>query len=184
MKWFICSGKNVCLALFLRIFVPNKISCIWTVRMFSTQKWLKSSMIFWMRRQKNYVQLRNNFSQFENVFQYVYSNFYPEVYCATERRSFDLKSTFHIVFKAYKDKKSSIFWKKSSKLSSREEWNLHVWTKTEKIVKERMEQCKIKKKDVAKKVSSWKKEKSGAGQNNQKANMGQVERTQQKFYGR
>ena len=46
-----------------------------------------------------------------------------------------------------------------------------------------MEQCKIKKKDVAKKITSWKKEKSGAGQKNQKANMGQVERTQQKFYG-
>ena len=30
---------------------------------------------------------------------------YPEVYCSTERRSFDLRSTFHLVFKTYKDKK-------------------------------------------------------------------------------
>ena len=28
---------------------------------------------------------------------------YPEVYCTTERKSFDLKSTFQIVFKTYKD---------------------------------------------------------------------------------
>ena len=30
--------------------------------------------------EKNYVQLRNNLSQFKNVFQYVYSNVYLEVY--------------------------------------------------------------------------------------------------------
>ena len=32
-----------------------------------------------------------------------------------------------------------------------------------------MEECKIKKKDVAKKISSWKKEKSGAGQKKEKS---------------
>ena len=31
---------------------------------------------------------------------------YPEIHCSTERRGFDLKSTFHIVFKTCKDKKS------------------------------------------------------------------------------
>ena len=30
---------------------------------------------------------------------------FPEIHCATERREFDLKCTFHIVFKTYKDKK-------------------------------------------------------------------------------
>ena len=29
----------------------------------------------------------------------------PEVYCSTERRGFDLRNTFHLVFKTYKDKK-------------------------------------------------------------------------------
>ena len=38
------------------------------------------------------------------TFQYVYSNFYPEIYCSTERRGFDLKSNFRIIFKTYKDK--------------------------------------------------------------------------------
>ena len=30
---------------------------------------------------------------------------YPEVYCSTDRRGLDLRSTFHLVFKTYKDKK-------------------------------------------------------------------------------
>ena len=54
--------------------------------------------------EKNCVLLRNNLSLRKKIFQYVYSNVFPEVYCATERRGFDLKSTFHIVFKTYKDK--------------------------------------------------------------------------------
>ena len=37
--------------------------------------------------------------------QYVYSNLYPEVDWVTERRDFDLKSMFQLVFKTYKDKK-------------------------------------------------------------------------------
>ena len=48
--------------------------------------------------EKSYVLLRNNLSQFKNFFQYVYFNVYPEIYCSTERRGFDLKSSFHIVF--------------------------------------------------------------------------------------
>ena len=55
--------------------------------------------------EKTYEQLRNSLSQFKSIFQYVYWNVYPEIYCSTERRGFYLKSTFHIVFKAYKDKK-------------------------------------------------------------------------------
>ena len=31
---------------------------------------------------------------------------FPEIYCATEKRGFDLKSNFHIIFKTYKDKKN------------------------------------------------------------------------------
>ena len=53
----------------------------------------------------NYKQLRNNLSSYKSIFQYVYSNVFPEIYCATEKRGFDLKSNFHIIFKTYKDKK-------------------------------------------------------------------------------
>ena len=53
----------------------------------------------------NYRLLQNNLSSYKNIFQYVYSNVFPEIYYSTERRGFDLKSNYHIIFKAYKDKK-------------------------------------------------------------------------------
>ena len=53
----------------------------------------------------NYKELRNNLSSYKNIFQYVYSNVFPEIYCSTEKHGFDLKSNFHIIFKTYKDKK-------------------------------------------------------------------------------
>ena len=55
--------------------------------------------------EKNYNKLRNNLSQFKNIFQFIYANVYPDIYCLTERRDFDLKKTFHLIFKTYKHKK-------------------------------------------------------------------------------
>ena len=54
--------------------------------------------------EENYKDLHNNLSIHKNIFQYVYSNVFPEIYCSTERCGFDLKSYFHITFKTYKDK--------------------------------------------------------------------------------
>ena len=54
--------------------------------------------------EKNVKLLQNNLARCKSIFQYVYSNVYPEVYCATEKRRLDLKSNFHIMFKTYKDK--------------------------------------------------------------------------------
>ena len=48
---------------------------------------------------ENYIALLNNLSLYKSIFQYVYSNVFPEIYCSTERRRFDLKSNFHIIFK-------------------------------------------------------------------------------------
>ena len=50
---------------------------------------------------KNYRSLQNNVSRYKNIFQYVYSNDYPEIYCSTKKRGFDLKRNFHIMFKTY-----------------------------------------------------------------------------------
>ena len=55
----------------------------------------------------NYKELRNNLSSYKSIFQYVYSNVFPEIYCETKKRGFDLKSNFHTIFKAYKQKKKS-----------------------------------------------------------------------------
>ena len=54
---------------------------------------------------ENYIELRKNLSQYKTIFQYVHSNVFPEIYYSTERRGSELKSTFHIIFKTYKDKK-------------------------------------------------------------------------------
>ena len=55
--------------------------------------------------ESHYKELRNNLSNYKSIFQYIYSNVFPEIYCSTEKRGFDLKSNFHIIFKTYNDKK-------------------------------------------------------------------------------
>ena len=54
---------------------------------------------------KNYKLLRDNLCRLKDIFQYTYSIVYLDIYCSTERRGFDLKSSFQLVFKAYKDEK-------------------------------------------------------------------------------
>ena len=46
-----------------------------------------------------------NLSSYKIILQYVYSNVFPEIYCSTEKRGFELMSNFHIIFKTCKDKK-------------------------------------------------------------------------------
>ena len=55
--------------------------------------------------EENYKDLDNNLSSNNIIFQCVYSNVFPVIYCSTERRGFDLNSNFHIIFKTYRDKK-------------------------------------------------------------------------------
>ena len=54
---------------------------------------------------KNYNKLRNNVCQLKKIFHDIYAMVYPEIYCTTECRGFDLKSMFQLIFKTYKDKK-------------------------------------------------------------------------------
>ena len=54
---------------------------------------------------KNFNKLRNSLCQFKEIFRYVSTIVYPEIYCTTERRGFDLQSTFQLILKTYKDKK-------------------------------------------------------------------------------
>ena len=55
---------------------------------------------------EDYKDLKNNLSQYKNIFQYVYANIFSEICCSNERRVFDLKSNFHIIFKTYKNKEN------------------------------------------------------------------------------
>ena len=47
--------------------------------------------------------LQDYLAQFKDVYQYVYSHVFPEIYITSEKRGFDLKSNFHILFKVYRD---------------------------------------------------------------------------------
>ena len=55
---------------------------------------------------ENFPLLRNSLWPFKNIFQYVYSSTYPDIYCATEQGRRNIKNSFYIVHKNYKDKKS------------------------------------------------------------------------------
>ena len=116
---------------------------------------------------ENYIEVRNNLSQYKTTFQHVYSNVFPEIYCSTEKRGFDLKSTFHNIFKTYKDKKKKKK-KKLQKLGENPQNYESVHNETsvykqkpikiddfneaeEKENKEHVEKRKIKRREVAEK---------------------------------
>ena len=53
---------------------------------------------------KNIWLLQESLARHKDIFQYVYSHVFPEIYATSEKRGFDLKSNFHIIFKLYQDK--------------------------------------------------------------------------------
>ena len=53
---------------------------------------------------QNLRMLHEHLTRFKYIHQYVYSHVFPEVYTTSKKRGFDLKSNFHILFKAYRDK--------------------------------------------------------------------------------
>ena len=50
---------------------------------------------------QNLRMLQEYLARFKDIFQYVYSHVFPEVYTSSKKRDFDLKSNFHIMFKTY-----------------------------------------------------------------------------------
>ena len=108
----------------------------------------------------NYNEMRNNLSQYKNIFQYVYSNVFPEIYYSTERREFDLKSSFHIMFKTYKRKKKMKLLGKSPKNYEEISNDVLVYEQKpikidnfneaeQKEIKEHIEKRKLKRREVA-----------------------------------
>ena len=53
---------------------------------------------------QNLRMLQEHLARYKDIFQYVYSHLFPEVYTSSEKRGLDLKSNFHILFKTYRDK--------------------------------------------------------------------------------
>ena len=56
------------------------------------------------QEKQNLRMFQEHLARFKDIYQYVYSHVFPEVYTTSEKRGFDLKSNFHILFKAYCDK--------------------------------------------------------------------------------
>ena len=48
--------------------------------------------------------LQQYLTQYKDIFQYIYSHIFPEIYTTSEKRGINLKNNFHILFKAYRDK--------------------------------------------------------------------------------
>ena len=53
---------------------------------------------------QNLRMLQENLTRYKDIFQYAYSHVFPEVYTASEKCGFSLKSKLHIMFKTYRDK--------------------------------------------------------------------------------
>ena len=56
------------------------------------------------QKKENLRILQEYLARYKDIYQYVYSHVFPEVYTTSERQGFDLKSNFHILFKSYQDK--------------------------------------------------------------------------------
>ena len=53
---------------------------------------------------ENVRMLQQYLAQYNDIFQYICSHIFPEIYTIPEKRDVDLKSNFHILFKSYCDK--------------------------------------------------------------------------------
>ena len=56
------------------------------------------------QQKQNLRMLQEYLARYKDIYQYVYSQLFPEIYTTSEKRGFDLKSNFHILFKSYRDK--------------------------------------------------------------------------------
>ena len=52
----------------------------------------------------NLRMLQQCLANYKDIFQYVYSCTFPEIYSMSEKRGIDMKSNFYILFKTYRDK--------------------------------------------------------------------------------
>ena len=53
---------------------------------------------------QNLRTLQEHLARYKDIYEYVYSHVFPEVHTTSEKRGFDLKSNFHILFKTYRNK--------------------------------------------------------------------------------
>ena len=103
MRWFICCGENAFQSSFIGTSAKKITSSIWMVEMSHnlvfSKLWVNSSIS--TKTICAYVK-----KTYKDIFQYVYSYTFPEIYTMLDKHGIDLKSNFHILFKTYKDKQT------------------------------------------------------------------------------
>lgn len=103
---FICQEENFLYLNGKNVLHPKTADMVWS---------------FISQDENNYNLPINNLCKFKNIFQYVYSIVYPDIYCSTERRGFDFKSSVQLTFKACKDKKKAELGKDPSNYKDKNE---------------------------------------------------------------
>ena len=133
--------------------------------------------------QSHYKELRINLSNYKSIFQYIYYNIFPEIYCSTEKRAFNLKSNFHIIFRTYKDKKqleSSLGKNSENYENIRKETNIYEQKTVtiddfneveKKEVKERVEKRRQKRRKVAEQNKLLQKKETGGNKKKRKGHV-------------
>ena len=56
------------------------------------------------QQKENLRMLQKSLANYKDIFQYVYSHLFPEIYSTSEKRGIDLKSNCHTLFKTYRYK--------------------------------------------------------------------------------
>ena len=173
MLWKECMPQK-----FYRHVCKEKTFSTLMVKMFCSLKVLEVITDFLKENENNYKELRNNLSSYKNMYQYVYSNVFPQIYCSTEKRGFDLKSNFHIIFKTYKDKKQLENYEsirnetctyvddfnkvKEKEVKGKVEKRKQKWgevaEKNKLLKKRKQEESKVKEKEMWKRLSELNKE--------------------------
>ena len=58
-----------------------------------------------MDQSKDHLRLlQTSLVHYKDIYQYVYSHVFPEIYSTSKKRGIDLRSNFYIMFKVYRDK--------------------------------------------------------------------------------
>ena len=74
------------------------------VEMLDSREYSRLLEILSTKEKKNLQMLQESLDRYKDIFQYVCSHVFPKIYTTSEKRGFDLKSNFHIMFKTYRDK--------------------------------------------------------------------------------
>ena len=86
----ICQPDNIMYLNCKNVIHPHVAEIVW--------KYIKKD-------ETNFDKMKEKLRENKEIFQFVYSTVYPEVYTSIKKRGIELKNEFHLKFKDWKDKK-------------------------------------------------------------------------------